>query len=148
MGQALFDEVVGMAYQQDLLSDYHFTVDGTLIEAAAGFKTFRPWDEEAMPVDEDDDPGRPNPVPAPSPSGCCVGNRPDPGHRLLRPAVLGHQRRQKTERRLARGRLTTAPVYASDRACQRTPVGITSVCSPRAMVSAVARMLWKSCSGS
>ncbi len=38
VGQALFDEVVGMAYQQDLLSDHHFAVDGTLIEAAAGFK--------------------------------------------------------------------------------------------------------------
>ena len=33
-----FLDVVGMAYQQDLLSDHHFAVDGTLIEAAAGFK--------------------------------------------------------------------------------------------------------------
>ena len=29
----------------DLLSDEHFTVDGTLIEAAASLKSFRPKDE-------------------------------------------------------------------------------------------------------
>ena len=85
VGQALFDEVVGMAYQQDLLSDHHFAVDGTLIEAAPGFKTFRSWDE-------DDDPGNPNPVPVPPPSGCRVGSRPDSGvHSAaghLQPAVL------------------------------------------------------------
>ncbi len=35
VGQALFDEVVLEADRQGLLSDEHFTVDGTLIEAAA-----------------------------------------------------------------------------------------------------------------
>ena len=34
IGQALFDEVVWEADRQGLLSDEHFSVDGTLIEAA------------------------------------------------------------------------------------------------------------------
>ena len=34
MGQQLFDEVVLAWRQRSLLSDEHFTVDGTLIEAA------------------------------------------------------------------------------------------------------------------
>ena len=59
VGQTLFDEVVGRAWQEALWSDEHFTVDGTLIEAAAGFKTFRRRDKEATPVAEDDDPGHP-----------------------------------------------------------------------------------------
>jgi transposase len=35
VGRALFELVVGQAHERDLLSDEHFTVDGTLIEAAA-----------------------------------------------------------------------------------------------------------------
>ena len=35
MGQALFDEVVWEADRRGLLSDEHFSVDGTLIEAVA-----------------------------------------------------------------------------------------------------------------
>src|SRR5439155_12080820 len=35
VGQQLFDCVVGEAHARGLLSDEHFTVDGTLIEAAA-----------------------------------------------------------------------------------------------------------------
>ena len=41
IGQALFDEVVVVAEGQGLLSDEHFSVDGTLIEAAASIKSFR-----------------------------------------------------------------------------------------------------------
>ena len=37
-GQQLFDEVVGRAHDRGLLSDEHFTVDGTLIEAAASLQ--------------------------------------------------------------------------------------------------------------
>lgn len=58
IGQRLFDEVVGAAHAQGLLSDEHFTVDGTLIEAAASLKSFRRRDggpPEAPP----DDPGNP-----------------------------------------------------------------------------------------
>ena len=44
VGQALFDEVVMAADRRGLLSDEHFTVDGTLIEAAASLKSFKPRD--------------------------------------------------------------------------------------------------------
>ena len=40
VGQALFGEVVLEAERQGLLSDDRFTVDGTLIEAAASLKCF------------------------------------------------------------------------------------------------------------
>ena len=40
VGQALFGEVVLEADRQGLLSDEHFTADGTLIEAAASLKSF------------------------------------------------------------------------------------------------------------
>jgi transposase len=42
VGQQLFDEVVGRAHARGLLSDEHFTVDGTLIEAAASLKSSSP----------------------------------------------------------------------------------------------------------
>jgi transposase len=42
---ALFDEVVRLAEQQQLLSKEHFSVDGTLIQAWASQKSFRPKDE-------------------------------------------------------------------------------------------------------
>jgi transposase len=57
VGQRLFDEVVVQADAQGLLSDEHFTVDGTLIEAAASLKSFRPRDDE--PPAPPDDPGNP-----------------------------------------------------------------------------------------
>jgi len=40
-----FDAVVRMARQKNLLSDEHFTVDGTLVEAWASMKSFRPKGE-------------------------------------------------------------------------------------------------------
>ena len=54
---AFFDEVLGQAKQEDLLSEEHFTVDGTLIEAWAGQKSFRRIDDEDR--DPPDDPGNP-----------------------------------------------------------------------------------------
>ena len=81
IGQALFDRVVVKADRQGLLSDEHFSVDGTLIEAAASIKSFRrqndaafrlwgePEDSQAdrgdIRVDEDGGRVPPNPV-----SGC------------------------------------------------------------------------------
>jgi hypothetical protein len=59
VGQQLFDEVVGRAHARGLLSDEHFTVDGTLIEAAASLKSFKPRDGEP-PATTDDDPGNPS----------------------------------------------------------------------------------------
>ena len=59
VGQALFDEVVLEADRQGLLSDEHFTVDGTLIEAAARLKSFKPRDGDP-PGTTDADPGNPS----------------------------------------------------------------------------------------
>lgn len=55
-----FDQVVRLARESGFLSDDHFTVDGSLIEACASLKSFRPKDED--PSDRptmDDDPGNP-----------------------------------------------------------------------------------------
>ena len=54
-GRALFDEVVWAADEEGLLSDEHFSVDGTLFEAAASLKSFR--SKEGLPPPTDDDPG-------------------------------------------------------------------------------------------
>ena len=59
VGQALFDEVVLEADRQGLLSDERFTVDGTLIEAEASLKSFKPRDGEP-PRATDADPGNPS----------------------------------------------------------------------------------------
>ena len=59
VGQALFGEVVLEADRQGLLSNEHFTVDGTLIEAAASLKSFKPKDGDP-PKTTDDDPGNPS----------------------------------------------------------------------------------------
>ena len=47
------------AQEQGLLSDEHFTVDGTLIEATASLKSFKPRDGQP-PKTTDDDPGNPS----------------------------------------------------------------------------------------
>jgi transposase len=59
VGQALFDEVVVEADARGLLSDEHFTVDGSLIEAAASFKSFKRRDGDP-PKTTDDDPSNPS----------------------------------------------------------------------------------------
>lgn len=46
VAQAFFEAVLAEARASGLLSDEHFTVDGTLIEAWAGHKSFRPKDED------------------------------------------------------------------------------------------------------
>lgn len=43
---AFFNQVLGMAKQRKLLSDEHFSVDGTLIDAWASHKSFRPKDDD------------------------------------------------------------------------------------------------------
>ena len=45
VSREFFEEVVRQATRLDLLSDKHFSVDGTLIEAAASLKSFRSKDE-------------------------------------------------------------------------------------------------------
>ena len=58
VGQELFDAVVLQADKRGLLSDEHFTVDGTLIQAAASLKSFKPKDGDPPP--SDGDPGNPS----------------------------------------------------------------------------------------
>jgi transposase len=58
VGQQFFDGVVGLAHERGLLSDEHFTVDGTLIEAAASLKSFR-RNDGGPPAPTDDDRGNP-----------------------------------------------------------------------------------------
>jgi transposase len=54
---AFFDAVLAQARTAGLLSDEHFTVDGTLLEAWASLKSFRRKDEGPTPPP--DDPGNP-----------------------------------------------------------------------------------------
>src|SRR6266496_2011730 len=49
ISEAFFAAVLKQARQRDLLSDEHFTVDGTLLEAWAGQKSFRRKDNEPQP---------------------------------------------------------------------------------------------------
>ena len=57
IASAFFDAVLGQAAEAGLLSDEHFTVDGTLLEAWASLKSFRRKD--AGPTPPPDDPGNP-----------------------------------------------------------------------------------------
>ena len=57
IAQAFFEEVRAEAQRWHLLSDEHFTVDGTLLEAWASHKSVRPKDER--PTVPPDDPGNP-----------------------------------------------------------------------------------------
>lgn len=52
-----FDAVIRLAQREGWLSDEHFTVDGTLIEAWASLKSFKP--RGAKDTDPPDDPGNP-----------------------------------------------------------------------------------------
>src|SRR5437764_10616113 len=61
VAEAFFAAVLAQARQRDLLSDEHFTVDGTLIEAWAGQKSFKRKDGTAAETPpKDDDPGNPS----------------------------------------------------------------------------------------
>ena len=55
IARAFFDDVVEHARGRRLLSDEHFTVDGTLLEAWAGQKSFQRKDQPPTPPD---DPGQ------------------------------------------------------------------------------------------
>jgi Transposase DDE domain/Transposase domain (DUF772) len=58
VARRFFDGVVAEAQAANLLSEQHFSVDGTLIEAWASLKSFRPKDEDHKRPPED--PGNPN----------------------------------------------------------------------------------------
>ena len=58
IAEAFFQEVLAIAHAQGLLSSEHFTVDGTLLEAWASQKSFRPRDDDRS--DDDGDRGNPS----------------------------------------------------------------------------------------
>ena len=58
VAQAFFEQVVEQARGRRLLSDEHFTVDGTLIEAWAGHKSFKKKDGKKPK--KPSDPGNPS----------------------------------------------------------------------------------------
>jgi transposase len=60
VAEGFFAAVVEQARAQGLLSDEHFTVDGTLIEAWAGHKSFKPKDDGDAKAGRDDDPSNPS----------------------------------------------------------------------------------------
>ena len=72
-GRRFFRAVVAQARGLNLLSDEHFTVDGTLVEAWASLKSFRRKDSD--PSEPPDDRGNPNrefPRRAPQQRDACV----------------------------------------------------------------------------
>ena len=58
IAEAFFNRVLALANDHHLLSQEHFTVDGTLLEAWASQKSIRPLDDPAPPT-SDDDPSNP-----------------------------------------------------------------------------------------
>src|SRR5947208_4490350 len=56
IARAFFEDVVAQAHGRRLLSAEHFTIDGTLLEAWAGQKSFKRRDQSSEPPD---DPGNP-----------------------------------------------------------------------------------------
>ena len=59
VGRLFFDAVVGRARSLGLMSEEHFTVDGTLIEAWASLKSFRPTQEKPADCPPSHDAGNP-----------------------------------------------------------------------------------------
>lgn len=59
IAEAFFHAVLAVAEQHQLLSHEHFTVDGTLLEAWASHKSFRPMDDPSPPP-SDGDPSNPS----------------------------------------------------------------------------------------
>jgi hypothetical protein len=59
VAQQFFAAVVTQAKERGLVSAEHFSVDGTLIEAWASLKSFRPKDEKPEDREPPDDPGNP-----------------------------------------------------------------------------------------
>ena len=57
IAEAFFEQVIAQARAKELLSDEHFTVDGTLIQAWAGQKSFRAKKKGAQRDLPPDDPG-------------------------------------------------------------------------------------------
>ena len=60
IAEEFFAAVLDLARSKELLSDEHFTVDGTMVEGWASLKSFQPKDESGRTSDDKpDDPGNP-----------------------------------------------------------------------------------------
>jgi transposase len=89
IAQAFFARVLAQARQRGLLSDEHFTVDGTLIEAWASLKSFKRKDGAGGPPP--DDPGNPTvDFHGERRSNATHGSTTDPDARLAKKAK-GHE---------------------------------------------------------
>ncbi|MFP3479945.1 IS5/IS1182 family transposase, partial [Burkholderia sp. SIMBA_057] len=78
--EAFFTEVMSLADKQGLLSREHFSVDGTLIQAWAGHKSFVPKDSD----DQDSDGGNAGDFKGEKRSNETHESRTDPDARLYR----------------------------------------------------------------
>jgi transposase len=108
IAEAFFNQVLALADQHALLSQEHFTVDGTLLEAWASQKSFRPIAEPPPPPPTgptDDDPGNPSVnFRGEKRSNTTHRSVTDPDARLVRKsrntaAILGYQASVVTENR-------------------------------------------------
>ena len=59
IAEEFFAAVLELARTKELLSDEHFTVDGTMVEGWASLKSFQPKEAAQRSNDEPDDPGNP-----------------------------------------------------------------------------------------
>ena len=122
IAEAFFQQVRALADQQQLLSHEHFTVDGTLLEAWASHKSFRPMDEPTPPP-SDDDPSNPSiNFRGEKRSNATHRSVTDPDARLVRKthhgaAFLGYQASVLTENRhgLIVATDVRAPSYHAER---------------------------------
>jgi len=90
IARAFFERVLAQAQRQHLLSTEHFAVDGTLIEAWAGLKSFK---RKGAPPTPPDDPGNPTVnFHGERRSNATHGSTTDPDARLAR---KGHQHEAK-----------------------------------------------------
>jgi transposase len=106
--RAFFDRVVEGAYVDQLMSEEHFSVDGTLIQSYASMKSLRPIESRDRRVSdgsEDDDPGNPTvSFRGQKRRNATHRSLTDPEARLARkavgqPSVLGHAMHFLTENR-------------------------------------------------
>lgn len=100
IAEAFFHAVLGVADQHRLLSHDHFTVDGTLLEAWASHKSFRPKDHpEPPPPSDEDGPGY-------------TGRNPSVNYRGEKRSNRTHQSVTDPDARLARKSQQTAAILA------------------------------------
>lgn len=133
IAQAFFDQVLELARERRLLSDEHFTVDGTLVEAWAGHKSFKKKGEKTPPSD---DSGNPTvDFKGEKRSNATHASTTDPDARLYRKSFGtesklcygGHILMENRHGLAVQGRVTQATSYAERDAAidmlTKTPVG-------------------------